>query len=230
MDLQNKTAYNPAYAPMAVINAIPESAKSVLDVGAGPGGVGRVLREKGFSGRIVAIEPVAERIASNLTYYNESHNCYIEDFKNTEAFDAILLADVLEHMQDPWAALIQLKKLLSESGSLIVQVPNVMHPDFIVNFMCGAAQYQPAGICDITHIRWFNRLSILKAVKDAGYEVNSISRVFKTNQEQDIATKPFSAQHLRLKNGQTNREILVPAEDRADYLTFQYVVQASLMN
>lgn len=41
---------------MDLIALVPANAQSVLDVGAGPGGAGRVLRERGFAGRIVAIE------------------------------------------------------------------------------------------------------------------------------------------------------------------------------
>jgi 2-polyprenyl-3-methyl-5-hydroxy-6-metoxy-1,4-benzoquinol methylase len=226
MSLQEKTAYNPVYAPIAVINLIPENASSILDVGAGPGGVGRVLRQRGFEGRIVAIEPVSERIAPNSDAYNEVHNCYIENYHPKERFDVVMLADVLEHLNDPWLALKDLRILLSDNGILLVQVPNVMHPDFILNFLCGIGQYVPAGICDITHIRWFNRFSIIKAVQDAGYIVQSVSRVFKTDQERLIATNPVNEKHLKLINPDTKREILVPAADRADYLTFQYVVQA----
>lgn len=43
-------------APMDLIALVPANAQSVLDVGAGHGGAGRVLCERGFAGRIVAIE------------------------------------------------------------------------------------------------------------------------------------------------------------------------------
>lgn len=226
MSLQEKTAYSPVYAPMAVISLIPAKAQSVLDVGAGPGGVGRVLRERGFLGRIVAIEPVAERIAPNAEFYSEIHTCYIEKFQTEHRFDVIMLADVLEHLHDPWQALKSLRNLLSPTGLLLVQVPNVMHPDFLLNFICGEAQYVPAGICDITHIRWFNRLSIIRAIQEAGYTVKSVSRVFKNDQERATANQPVSGQLLKLVNPQTGRELLVPAADLADYLTFQYTVSA----
>jgi 2-polyprenyl-3-methyl-5-hydroxy-6-metoxy-1,4-benzoquinol methylase len=101
MSLQEKTSYSPVYAPMNLIALIPAQAQSVLDVGAGPGGVGRVMRERGFSGRIVAIEPVAERIAPHAEFYDETHACYIEDFRTDQRFDVILLADVLEHLNEP---------------------------------------------------------------------------------------------------------------------------------
>lgn len=228
MSLQGKTEYSPSYAPTILIGLIPAEAQSVLDVGAGPGGVGRVLREKGFTGRIVAIEPEAGRIAPNARYYNETHTCYIENFQTEQRFDVIMLADVLEHLHDPWQALKSLRHLLSPTGLLLVQVPNVMHPDFLMNFVCGDAQYVSAGICDITHIRWFNRISITRAVQEAGYSVKEVSRIFKTEQDRINATQPVTGQLMRLANPHTGRELLIPVNDCADYFTFQYVVLAEM--
>lgn len=226
MSLQEKTAYSAAYAPMHLIDSVPPGAQSILDVGAGPGGVGKVLRNRGFGGRIVAIEPVAERIAPNAENYSEIHTCYIEDFRTDQRFDVIMLADVLEHLHDPWLALKSLRHLLSPAGILLVQVPNVMHPDFLLNFVCGDAQYVAAGICDITHIRWFNRLSIVRAVQEAGYTVKAVSRVYKNDRERETANHPSSGQLMKLANPQTGRELLIPANDLPDYLTFQYIVSA----
>lgn len=226
MSLQDKTAYSAVYAPMHLIGLIPAEAQSLLDVGAGPGGVGKVMRNRGFAGRIVAIEPVADRIAPNAEYYNEIHTCHIESFQTEQRFDVIMLADVLEHLHDPWQALNSLRHLLSPTGLLLVQVPNVMHPDFLLNFVCGDAQYVSAGICDITHIRWFNRLSIIRSIQEAGYTLKMVSRVFKNDQERATANQPVSGQLMKLANPQTGRELLIPATDLVDYLTFQYIVSA----
>lgn len=226
MSLQDKTAYSAGYAPMHLIGLVPAEAQSLLDVGAGPGGVGKVMRNRGFAGRIVAIEPVADRIAPNAEFYNEIHTCHIENYQTEQRFDVIMLADVLEHLHDPWQALNSLRHLLSPTGLLLVQVPNVMHPDFLLNFVCGDAQYVSAGICDITHIRWFNRLSIIRSIQEAGYTVKMVSRVFKNDQERATANQPVSGQLLKLANPQTGRELLIPATDLVDYLTFQYIVSA----
>lgn len=226
MSLQEKTAYSAVYAPLHLIDLVPATAQSILDVGAGPGGVGKVMRSRGFAGKIVAIEPVADRIAPNAGFYNEIHASYIENFQTEQCFDVIMLADVLEHLHDPWQALKSLRHLLSPAGLLLVQVPNVMHPDFLLNFVCGEAQYVPAGICDITHIRWFNRISITRSIREAGYTVKMVSRVFKNDQERATANQPASGQLMRLANPQTGRELLIPATDLPDYLTFQYIVTA----
>lgn len=226
MSLQNKTAYSAVYAPMHLIGLVPAEAQSLLDVGAGPGGVGKVMRNRGFTGRIVAIEPVADRIAPNAEFYNEIHTCHIENYQTEQRFDVIMLADVLEHLHDPWQALKSLRHLLSPTGLLLVQVPNVMHPDFLLNFVCGDAQYVSAGICDITHIRWFNRLSIIRSIQEAGYTMKIFSRVYKNDQERATANQPVSGQLMKLANPQTGRELLIPAVDLADYLTFQYIVSA----
>jgi len=228
MSLQEKTTYSAGYAPIHLIDLVPAGAQSILDVGAGPGGVGNVMRNRGFAGRIVAIEPVDGRIAPNAEFYNEIHTCHIENFQTEQRFDVIMLADVLEHLHDPWQALNSLRHLLSPTGLLLVQVPNVMHPDFLLNFVCGDAQYVSAGICDITHIRWFNRLSIIRSLQEAGYTVKMVYRVFKNDQERATANQSASGQLMKLANPQTGRELLIPATDLVDYLTYQYAVSAEL--
>jgi hypothetical protein len=89
----------------------------------------------------------------------------------------------------------------------------------------GAARWS---ICDITHIRWFNRLSIIRAVQEAGYVVKMVSRVFKNDQERATANQSVSGQLMRLVNPQMGRELLIPASDLPDYLTFQYIVSAEV--
>jgi len=42
-------------------------------------------------------------------------------------FDCIVLADVLEHLWDPLAALKKLKRHLSDSGTVVASMPNVRY-------------------------------------------------------------------------------------------------------
>lgn len=77
-------------------------------------------------------------------------------------FDYIILADVLEHLYDPWSALQNLRKCLKDHGSLLLSIPNVMHVSHLKNVVQGRWTYEDAGILDRTHVRFFT----LKEIDD----------------------------------------------------------------
>ena len=42
-------------------------------------------------------------------------------------FDLIIFNDVLEHMYDPWEALIRCRDLLAPGGQVLASIPNIKH-------------------------------------------------------------------------------------------------------
>jgi len=77
-------------------------------------------------------------------------------------FDYIILADVLEHLYDPWVAIRNLRRCLKEDGFMLLSIPNVMHISNLRNVVQGRWTYEDAGILDRTHIRFFT----LKEIDD----------------------------------------------------------------
>jgi len=89
-------------------------------------------------------------------------------------FDAIVLADVLEHLRKPEAVLKRLRPLLARGGKLIVSVPN-MNLVLIRHIL--KAGFRPKfakGPFDRTHLHNFVPGSITKCVENAGYRVTGI--------------------------------------------------------
>ncbi|MCU1489682.1 MAG: hypothetical protein JWM85_1087 [Acidimicrobiaceae bacterium] len=89
---------------------------------------------------------------------------YEEDF-----FDYVILADVLEHLSDPWKVLANLKRHLKPTGKVIASIPNVMHFSVLRDVINGSWTYQDAGILDRTHLRFFTLSEIEAMFQGAGY-------------------------------------------------------------
>ena len=87
------------------------------------------------------------------------------------AFDAIICADVLEHLRDPCGALRRLRSLLAPAGWMIVSVPNVAHWSVRLRLLAGRFDYQPSGVLDEGHLRFFTRGTARQLMSQAGLTV-----------------------------------------------------------
>src|SRR5205814_3929808 len=84
------------------------------------------------------------------------------------AFDAIVCADVLEHLRDPRAALAALGRALADDGQVLVSIPNVAHLWMRLSLLAGRFEYAERGILDRTHLRFFTRRTLVTLLTDAG--------------------------------------------------------------
>jgi 2-polyprenyl-3-methyl-5-hydroxy-6-metoxy-1,4-benzoquinol methylase len=96
-------------------------------------------------------------------------------------FDVLLCADVLEHLQDPWASLEYLKIFLKPDGLLIVSLPNIMEFRAMHKIFCkGDFQYALSGVLDKTHLRFFCKKNMYELVSNAGFSIDKIRPSFET--------------------------------------------------
>jgi predicted TPR repeat methyltransferase len=94
-------------------------------------------------------------------------------------YDCVVLADVLEHLVDPWAVTRWAASLLSQDGSLVVSVPNIRHVHLIAHVLFGARwPYEPTGIFDRTHLRWFARNNLPDLLAGTGLEIAVLERSY----------------------------------------------------
>ncbi len=89
-------------------------------------------------------------------------------------FDAIILADVLEHLQDPFFVLEHIKEKLADKGEIVASIPNVRHWSVLKGLLEGRWDYQEAGILDRTHLRFFTRTQRLQLFNDAGFDIKEM--------------------------------------------------------
>lgn len=90
-------------------------------------------------------------------------------------FDTILCLDVLEHLIDPWSIVPLLHKSLTQTGIMIISVPNLNHLSVVIPLLLrGRFDLTDAGILDRTHLRWFTRSSAIELATCSGLALDGI--------------------------------------------------------
>jgi len=79
-----------------------------------------------------------------------------------------VLADVLEHLPDPPAALRRAIGWARLGGAILVSVPNVAHWQARLTLLRGRWPQEESGTFDATHLRWFTRESLAALLAGAG--------------------------------------------------------------
>ena len=164
-------ALNTSHAQVAVLVG---NDKTVLDVGCSTGYLARVLISQGCTVDGVEIELEAAEIARR-----HLRNVFVVDLDRDDLaaevgetrYDSIVMADVLEHLVDPGRALSAAASLLAEGGEIVISVPNVAHGALRLALLQGRWDYRETGLLDRTHLRFFNRESIVELIRGAGLTV-----------------------------------------------------------
>jgi hypothetical protein len=84
----------------------------------------------------------------------------------------ILIGDVLEHLVSPQSLLKQLPGMLNTGGYIVVSLPNVVHWTVRAKVLFGSFRYQPVGLLDFTHLRFFDIQSARALIEGSGYEID----------------------------------------------------------
>jgi 2-polyprenyl-3-methyl-5-hydroxy-6-metoxy-1,4-benzoquinol methylase len=129
----------------------------VLDIGCGAGDNARILTPLGFKVDGITISENELKIANPFLhkgYLFNLENGLPDEVKN-EQYDYIICSHVLEHICYPERLLNDIKGCMKKNGKLVVALPNLFHYASRWKLMKGEFNYQPAGIWDNTHFRWY---------------------------------------------------------------------------
>ncbi|MEL6456743.1 MAG: methyltransferase domain-containing protein [Cyanobacteria bacterium J06621_15] len=200
--------------------------KRVIDFGCATGYFARLLCERGCEVTGIEVNPKAAKVAEN--YCNEviiadlDFVCLNEIFLDkisSEKFDVAIFGDVLEHLRNPWKVLEETRNLLEPQGYVIASIPNIAHGAIRLALLQGNFQYQPLGILDNTHLRFFTRETVEQLFEDTGYLIDVIE-----------ATKLpiFSSSDLipAIEKDNFNQNITQEVEQDEDADTLQFVIRA----
>jgi SAM-dependent methyltransferase len=153
---------------------LPGGALRVLDAGCGAGGgiaLGRV-RNPGWTVTGIERDPVlAARARRSCDRVLDGDLAEVLPRLEAagERFDALVFADVLEHLEDPVAALAAGRRLAAPQATLLVSVPNVGHLSIARDLLAGRFDPVPAGLCDAGHLRWFTRPFLADVLAESGW-------------------------------------------------------------
>jgi 2-polyprenyl-3-methyl-5-hydroxy-6-metoxy-1,4-benzoquinol methylase len=146
----------------------------VLDIGCGEGFMAEKIAAQNnrVTGVDILPEPARSRAFTDYIAADLSHGLGdASERLRGRQFDKILLMDVLEHLVRPETLLADCRQFLGPEGTLLVSVPNVANITVRLSLLFGRFQYQPRGILDRTHLRFFTRKTARRLIEEAGYEV-----------------------------------------------------------
>ncbi len=165
-------AYGPAFAARTYL--VEEAFKRLrpglmLDIGCGRGNVTAIAAR--YAATVYATDLAADAIAETrerLAFHADAHtgvaNALTREWGDlptpARPFDAILLSEVLEHLDDDMAMMRAARLLLAPGGSLVVTVPG--------NPALWTEWDDLAG-----HVRRYTRNELIGKLQDAGFTVRS---------------------------------------------------------
>jgi 2-polyprenyl-3-methyl-5-hydroxy-6-metoxy-1,4-benzoquinol methylase len=162
-----------------MLQYIPSESRTILDIGCGCGNFSELLK-KSRSVEVWGVEldkQAADVAASKLDHV------ICAGFDNclnlpSQSFDCIVFNDVLEHMIDPFSALLYAKKLLRDGGVVVSSIPNVRYFATMWDLLIHKNwKYADWGVLDRTHLRFFTQCSIVATFSDLGYQVECIEGI-----------------------------------------------------
>jgi 2-polyprenyl-3-methyl-5-hydroxy-6-metoxy-1,4-benzoquinol methylase len=146
---------------------------AVLDVGCGVGLWAPELRRQGAT-QLTGIDSSLLAAALARDRYDHIVAAPIESLElddlGGKPFEHVVAADVLEHLVDPWAALRLFHDWTRVGAQLAVSVPNLRYYKVsLALVMGGRFEYEPSGVMDWTHLRWFTKRSLSHSLAHSGW-------------------------------------------------------------
>ena len=170
----------PHLARREMLPFLPEDCRRVLDVGCNTGAFGEAVKLARPGIEVWGVEPdpgAAERASRHLDQVMQGYFDAALPLPQAH-FQAIVFNDVLEHMPDPWAALIHAAPLLAPGGVVLASLPNLLHVETIWPLLHDRDfRYEATGVRDRTHLRFFTRASAVRMFGECGYEVLSVQGI-----------------------------------------------------
>ncbi len=162
---------DPDHAHVLTLDLMKGS-RRVLDVGAATGYLSEAMAAQGASVVAVEIDPASAAIARGRGA-DVRVGTVDETVAADEMFDAILVADVLEHVADADAFLRSLLRHLTADGRLVLSVPNVAHYTMRWALASGRFDYADTGLLDRTHLRFYTQASLERLLRRHGLAVET---------------------------------------------------------
>lgn len=202
-----------------LVSLYTNNPRVALDIGCAGGATAALIKQRFPQSRVWGVEMnrtaaayAKEKIDRVLVGKFEDFDLEAEGIaKGT--LDAVLLADVLEHMYNPWDVMVRLRPYMSPTGQLVLSIPNVRNLMLIDDLSKGNWTYAGMGLLDITHIRFFTQREILKFCSETGYRIvtmrNSIDRRLEAFWNSNQASTPTTINMDRMSLKDVTRDELL---------------------
>jgi 2-polyprenyl-3-methyl-5-hydroxy-6-metoxy-1,4-benzoquinol methylase len=158
---------------------VPAGARRLLDVGCGSGGFAAARKRERPGLMVVGVEidpSAAARARASLdsVLALDAREAIRALAAQGERFDVLVLADVLEHLEDPGAVLRAAHAVAAQGATLIASVPNGRHLSIVRDLLHGRFDPVAAGLLDAGHRRWFDGASLTALLAASGWSVRNL--------------------------------------------------------
>ena len=203
---------------------VPCTASRILDIGCGTGRLGESIKAR-QPAKVVGVEFIpeaAEKAKERLDHVLQGDVEELDQEFEEKYFDTVICGDVLEHLRDPAKLLRRVRKWIRPDGTLVASIPNVRHHTVVRSLLAGNWTYEPAGLLDRDHLRFFTRREIEKLFYRAGFEVRDI-QIIPGPGDTDLRA------HLSPDTVQVGRLQIagLAPEDADEFYAYQFLVQAA---
>ena len=175
------TTYAHVWSPMRIqvrgdiLPYVPETARSVLELGCAEGGLGALIKARQKC-RVVGVEldhdaaAVARRKLDDVYTGDVRHILEVLD----ERFECVIASEIVEHVDDPWSMLSEIRRVTAPGGQLVISIPNIANASLIGDLVRGRFDYTYMGLACAGHLRFFTRASIEELLGISGWRTASI--------------------------------------------------------
>ena len=164
-----------------ILNRIKRGS-TVLEFGCATGRMTRYMQQE-LDCRVYVVE-FEEAAFQKAMAYAEDGLCddimtfrWREKFQDVR-FDAVICADVLEHLTDPVAVLRSVAELLTDEGMIHISVPNITHNDVLVKAFRERFDYTRVGLLDDTHIHFWGMENLKELAEGCGMHLQSVDATY----------------------------------------------------
>jgi len=224
------TLYHEGYNE-ALLGVLKRPPVRLLELGCSAGRLALGCKEKFPGVHITGIEmdPVAAEIAR--TRLDKVIEAKLEDIDFAAegiapgSIDTFIAGDVLEHLYDPWRALVRVRPLLTPDAQVSVSIPNIRNLSVHATLHNeGTWRYEGHGLLDITHIRFFTLRDIVQMMNETGFDIADVRSNIDT-QYHDFFRANRENPSVTIQVGKLKLENLAPPEFQ-EYCTKQFIVLA----
>ena len=164
------------YRKISQLTNIEEKAR-FIDVGCGEGWIMDEFKRQGIS--VLGLDFSShgiEKFHSHLLPFFEQGNIYElleEKVRIKLKFDFIILANVIEHVKDPFQLLQNIKKIMNSSSILVVVAPNDFSPlhELLLKKRKITRKFW---LCYPDHLSYFNKENMSNLLSDLDFKIHSI--------------------------------------------------------
>lgn len=153
---EKSTSYYEVFNP--VVLSLLQPARRMLEVGCAEGLLAQMAVQWNLFTEMYGIELHPSSAEKAKQWYSAVFTSDIESFDLSQVpkADAIVCADVIEHLVDPWSTFSRFVQKLEDHGYFILSIPNARHVRVWGGLVFkGRFDYHESGVLDKGHLRFF---------------------------------------------------------------------------